>query len=173
MFIHWFKSKNEIFKFYCDYKLLSFEKFYNDSDYKEVITLILYLINIMSIINEEDKNEENKIKIDSLVMKINEFNAYKINDNKYINTLTLEKINENEKDNKDYNKLAIFNLNSNKNYSLIDIIDENYFKRYDNKYEIKTNRDLYFVPLKNIDTVIYSFNIDEDNKNSEKTKIKI
>ena len=137
MFSYWIKSKNEIFKFYCDYKLLSFGNFYDGKDYKEVFTLILYLIDIMKIIKEESRIEINIIKDDLFIMEINKFNEYRINDKNYISSLTFEKISENEKDNKDYNKLAIFCLDSNKNYSLVDIIDINYLKRCENKYELK------------------------------------
>ena len=118
----------------------------------------------MKITKEENIIEINKINNDLLLMEINKFNEYIINDKKYISTLTLEKINENEKDNKDYNKLAIFFLENNKNYSLLDIIDINYLKRYENKYELKTAQDLFFVPLKNIDTIIYSFNYSDNDR---------
>ena len=163
MLSYWLKSKNEIFKFYCDFKLLSFDKFNNSNDYKEVLSLILYLIDIMKITKEENRIEINTIDNDLFVMEINKFNEYRINDKKYISTLTFEKINESEKDNKDYNKLAIFCLDSNKNHSLIDIMDIYDLKRSEDKYELKTNQNLFFVPLKNIDTIIYTFNYSKNN----------
>jgi hypothetical protein len=167
IFSYWIKSKNEIFKLYCDYKILSLDKFYKKNDYKETVTLFLYLIGLMSILNEENKNKINIIDNDLFKMKINKFNEYRLNDKAYINNLIFENINENEKDNKDYNKIAIFSLDNNKNYFLQDIIDINDFKRFNKKYEFKTNKDLFFVPLKNINTYLYSFDFTSYNNNKE------
>ena len=61
IFSYWIKSENEIFKFYCDYKILSLEKYYKKNDYKEIVTLIVYLIDIMNILNKENKNKMNII----------------------------------------------------------------------------------------------------------------
>ena len=156
MFNYWIKSNNEIFKFYCDYKILFLEKYFKNNDYKSIIALILYSINIMEIVNVE-KNEINIINDDLFIMEINKFNEYKISDKDFIYTLSFENINEDKNDNIEYNKLAIFSLDNNKNYYLQDIVDINEYKRFNNRYEFKTNKDLFFVPVKNIDTYICSF----------------
>ena len=109
----------------------------------------------MEIVNKE-KSKINIINDDLFIMEINKFNEYNLDDKDYIYTLLFENMNEDKDDNIEYNKLAIFCLDNNKNYYLQDIIDMNECKRFNNKYVFKTNKDLFLVPLKNIDTYIYS-----------------
>ena len=163
LFEYWVESKCKLFTFYCDYKILSIEKNYKGKDIKEIISLVAYLIDIISYNSKGIKDSENVINT-NFKMKINQFNEYKIN-NKDLNNLII-KFNNFDENKEQYNKLAVFtskNLNNNKqnDYILQDIIDINDIKRKNcNSYELKINQDIHFVPLKNVSTFLYSFEHD-------------
>ena len=146
---NWMNSKNKLFKFYCDYNILYIDKKYKENDFKEKLSLIGYFT---EVINCFDNKFEEKIIKNTFKMKINQFNQYKIKENE--DNSYIIKFNKND----EYNKLAIFFLDNNKNFILNEIIDVKDIKRKNiDTYIVKANKDLYFVPLKNVTTCLYSF----------------
>jgi len=56
-----------------------------------------------------------------------------------------------------YNKIAIFCFDEKtKKYYFQDIIDLNTLSGYDNAYKLRVNKNIYLIPLKNINTSLYS-----------------
>ena len=160
-FEYWMKNRDQLFIFYCNYKLLSTEKFYEKNDYKETFSLIAYISDSINCF-ETEKNT-NKFKEKIIEMKFNEFKEYiaKIEENDFITTF---EIGDNTKENSlklNYNKLAVFCLDKNnkeeKKYILQDIIDISELKRKKIKYNIKLGKEIYLVPLNNVPTYLYAF----------------
>ena len=88
-------------------------------------------------------------------MIVNEFNEYKIEDKSDIYNIII-KFSQNDENN-NYNKLGVFILDKNKNYILQEIIDINDIKRKNiDSYLFNVNKNIYFIPLKNITTCLYS-----------------
>ena len=154
IFNYWINTNNKIFKYYKDYKILSFETNYKGKDSKEIISLIFYLVN-------ENKNiEMNQNKIIKLnTFKMNFFNKVEISNKSELYNLELNNL-KIIKNNNNYNKIALFCIENEitKKYIFQDIIDLDMIEFYNYKYSLKVNKDIYFVPLNNsIDTNLYSF----------------
>ena len=153
-FKYWIKSYDKTFEFYYTYKILSINKYYKKNDFKEIMALIYYYIYF--IISKSNKKNINNFK-----MKMNQFNEYKINtkeDIAYYN-IKFNDFNANKNSN-NYNKLAIFceDKNDNKKLILQDIIDiREIIRNNNNNYKSILNKNVYFAPLKNIQTYLYSF----------------
>jgi len=92
-------------------------------------------------------------------MKFNEFNKYvtDIKEDNFITSFEVENLNIN------YRKLAIFILDKKdskegeEKYILQDIIDINELQRKKSYYKIKLDKEIYLVPLNNINTYLYAF----------------
>ena len=155
-------SKNEIFNFYCDYKILTMEKHYKEKDYKEMAAFILYLVDSRIKYNKEINKLKNKDT--HFKMKINEFNEYQFNMKSPYYDITINNIGKKENDINNYNKLAIFCLDEkNTKYNFQDIIDLNSLRINDNRYTLRVKNNMYLVPLKNISTYLYSFENKSNN----------
>ena len=172
LFKNWINSQNKIFKFYCESKILSVDKYNNENDYMENFTFVNYLTDLTSCFNKENENVKTYI---NYKMKINQFNEFKTKDksNIYNITIKFDNFDENKKK-ENYNKLAIFTLdNINKEYILQDIIDIYDIKRKNyNSYTFNIKGEIYFVPLKNIPTCLYHFKCCLNKKNKIKGYIK-
>ena len=159
-FEYWIKNRDKLFVFYCNYKILSTERFYDKNDYKEIFSLIAYFSDSINCFQTENSINNNKGKI--FEMKFNEFNKYtsEIEKNDFITTFEIE---ENKENNLkvNYSKLAVFTLDKNskeeKKYLLQDIIDINELKRKRIKYHLKLEKEIYLVPFNNIPTYLYAF----------------
>ena len=158
---YWLKNVNILFTFYCNYKLLSTEKYYEKNDFKEIFSLIAYISDSINCF-EKVKNDNNKDDKKIVEMKFGEFNEYitDIKEDDFLTTFDIEDLNNNPKE---FNKLAIFCLDKNNNneqepkYILQDIIDINELKRKKYSYILKLDKKIYLVPLKNIKTYLYAF----------------
>ena len=168
---YWMKTRHQLFLFYCNYKLLSTEKYYNENDSKEIFSLIAYISdsidcffpkNISNNLNENDNTFE---------MKFSEFNKYtkEIKDKKDEDIITSFS-NCYGKNQLDYNKLSVFIKDNNSinntepKYILQEIIDINELKRRKIDYKIKlVYNELYLVPLNNIKTYLYAFGYNYNN----------
>jgi hypothetical protein len=131
IFKYWIQSKNEFFKFYSSYKMLATDLHYEEMDYKELLSILAYISDSISIFNKTSI-EENKINLDKKIIQIksNEFNKVHLDFKKdfktHINTTSFSF--DDLKQSKDYNinfsKLAIFTYNKKEDkYNVIDIID--------------------------------------------------
>ena len=159
-------EKNLLFKHYCNYKILTMKNKNNIKDYKEIASFIYYIIDKISLSDNEIIKNYNT-GIETLVNHINE---YKIKDKSKINNITLK----NKKDKiYDYNKLVVFcKDDKTKKYYFQDIIDLNDLSIYDNKYKLRVNSDIYIIPLKKLNSCLYSSEnsnpflepIDEENE---------
>ena len=165
---YWLKTKNLLFTFYCNYKLLSIEKYYEKNDYKEIFSLIAYIcdsINCFDNQNNTNNNKNNNNK--NFEMRFNELNKYiaNIEEDDFITTFDIGdsyNIKEKDKLKVNYKKLAVFCLDKNnkekeEKYILQDIIDINELKRRNISYKIKLNKEIYLVPLNDIPTYLYAF----------------
>ena len=60
---YWMKSRHKLFLFYCNYKLLSTDKYYNENDFKEIFCLIAYISDSIDCFttndNSNNSNNEN------------------------------------------------------------------------------------------------------------------
>ena len=164
-------EKNLLFKHYCNYKILTMKNKNNIKDYKEIASFIYYIIDKISLSDNEIIKNYNT-GIETLVNHINE---YKIKDKSKINNITLK----NKKDKiYDYNKLVVFcKDDKTKKYYFQDIIDLNDLSIYDNKYKLRVNSDIYIIPLKKLNSCLYSsensnpFLEPIDEENEEFTKL--
>ena len=148
---YWINSKNKLFEFYIDFKILSLEKNYQKNDFKEIISLIALYTDIIKCFDKESNN----IFEDSIFkMKINEMNKYQINDNN--NLIIKNVLNKNDEN---INKLCVLCLENetDQKYILQDIIDLKDLKKLNKKYKLRINKDIFLVPVKNINTSLYSF----------------
>ena len=158
-------SKNRLFNIYCDYKILTLEKYYKEKDYKEMAAFILYLVDSSQRYNKEINKIKNKDA--HFKMKIIKFNEYKFNVESPFYDVTIKNIGTNQNDIYNYNKLAIFCLDEkNKKYNFQDIIDFNSLRMNDNRYNLRIKNNMHLVPLKNISTCLYSFENKSNSLNS-------
>ena len=167
-FYNYMKSPdNHIFKYFTDYKILTMEKYNNNSDYKENVAFIYYLIELIS--SQTTKINELKYKEKILDVTVNHINEYKfqyISDFYDVTFSQRQFKNNNNKDN--YNKILVFCLDDeNKKYYLQNIID--FSNHLSSIYKMRVNKNMYIVPLKIINTCLYSI---ENIINSPSTKIK-
>ena len=78
----------------------------------------------------------------------------------------------------DYNKIAIFCFNKNtKKFYLQDILNFNSHLIKDDTYNLRINKDIYLIPLKNINTYLYSIenttqSLNKENNNNSNKLIK-
>ena len=163
-FEYWMKNRNKLYIFYCNYKLLSTEKYYEKNDFKEIFSLIAYISDSINCFDKkENKNlEDNKI----FEIKFNEFNKYtsNIKEKDFITTFDIEGLYKTVGNDLklNYNKLAIFCLDKNNNkeeekYILQDIIDINELKRKKIPYNLKLSEEIYLVPINSVPTYLYAF----------------
>ena len=152
-FEYWLNSENKLFNPYCNYKILTMERYYNEKDYKEMAAFILSFVDSKTNYNNKLKNNNTHLK-----MKINYFNEYKLNVKSPYFDITFKNLGQNKKDNSIYNKIVIFCFDEkNKKYIFQDIVDLNNIEIYDNIYNLRVNNNIYLVPLKGINTDLYSF----------------
>ena len=112
-FEYWIKSKNKLFKFYCNCKILLLEKDYKGKYYKEIYALIFYLICF------ESKEIINK--------KIKQLNETTINN--YSNQI-------------DYLKKIYSSKSVDKFIELFNLLTENNIKNIIKSFENITNKDI-------------------------------
>ena len=163
LFEYWLKSRNKLFLFYCNYKFLSTEKYYNKNDYKELFSLIAHISDSIKCFSNDNK-KSNNYKNNIVDIQFSEFNKYiaDVNGEDFITNFSVEDLNKGkENDLKyNYNKLTIFCLDKNnqeKKYILQDIINMNELKRKKISYKLKLEKEFYLVPLNNIPTYLYAF----------------
>ena len=166
---YWMKTRHKLFLFYCNYKLLSTEKYYNGKDFKEIFTLIAYTSDSIDCFYHKnisnDSNNENIFNIES-----NTFTKYinDVKDKKEDEVITSFSVDFNQNQ-KDFNKLAVFIIDKNNKdtkpkYLLQDVIDIKELSRKRHDYKIKLNsKDIYLVPLKNIKTHLFAFGYNYNN----------
>ena len=169
---YWINSKDETFTFYCIYNLLTFDKFYIKKDIKEMASFMYYLVG--KIKSYQEKDTYKKIINTKFKMEINKFNEYKIDikEEDFVNyIIQFKEPNKNILTN-DYNKLAIFCLDNNDStkYILQDIIDVREIIKKNNTYKIKLNKNVFFVPIENVTTWLYSFEYKSNEKEVLKDK---
>lgn len=163
LFEYWLKSRNKLFLFYCNYKLLSTEKYYNKNDYKEIFSLIAHISDSIKCFSNDNKKSNNNYN-NTFDIQFSEFNEYitDVNGEDFITNFSVENLDK-EKDNDvkyNYNKLAIFCIDKNsqeKKYILQDIINMEELKRKKISYKLKLEKQFYLVPLNNIPTYLYAF----------------
>jgi hypothetical protein len=146
-------KKNSLFKHYCHYKILTTQNKNIKNDYKEEISFIYYIKDIISSNNKEiTKNFDSNFR-----MNVNHINEFKINNKPELYDIILK----NEKnDFYDYNKLVICCLDDKtKKYYFQDIIDLNELSFHNNSYNLRLNNNIYLTPLKNVKTYLYSFEV--------------
>ena len=156
LFEYWINKNNKIFKFYCHYKILSIENNYKESDLNEIMALIAFFTDAIEEYNKEDINENNKINNNFFEMKSNQFNEYKIEGKLFNYDLIFKNFSKNMKD----YKIAIFCLDNNNKYILQDIINVNNIQKFNNIYNLRVNKNIYLVPIKNITTCLHRFDSD-------------
>ena len=160
LFEYWMKNRNKLYTFYCNYKILSTEKYYEKKDFKEIFSLIAYLSDSINCFNTEQKNssEANRNIYET---KVNEFNKHIVNikEEDFITSFDIDNISDDLK--KYCYKLAIFYLDKNntneEKYILQDIIDINELKRKKIPYKLKLEKEFYLAPVKNVQTYLYAF----------------
>ena len=139
-------EENPLFKYYIFYKILTTDKNLDNKNNKEIFALIYQIL----------------IKNPIVELMTEHINKYKLKGDENFD-LTIEKV-DNQKYLYNYNKIAIYCLdNENKKYYYQDIIDLNKFPINNNSYKIRVNNDIYLIPIKNIDTYLYSI----ENKTKE------
>jgi hypothetical protein len=154
-FEYMIKPEYNSIKFYKDYKILTLDKYKENKDYEEKVAFIYYLIELASSnIVENKETKDNKVNSE---IYINNINEYKFKQKSDLYDVTFEKgENENNEIN-NYNKIIILSFDDKtKKYYYQDIIDFNTNLIYDNKYKLRVNKNIHLVPLKNIDTYLYS-----------------
>ena len=147
--------ENIPFQYYQDYKILTMEAFNKNKDYKEQTGFIYYLIELISINNsiiQEIKNDKNNIEL-----PINQIYEYKFKYKSNLYDVTFQKGENMNNEISNYNKIVVLCLNDNtKKFYFQDIIDFNSHLTNDNIYKLRVNNNIYLIPLKNIDTYLYS-----------------
>ena len=155
IFINYMINPDNIsFKQYIKYKILTMKK----NDKREINAFIYYLVELISEntgINEINSNQN------IFEMIVNHINEYKFKYNTNFYEISLQQVNNEETN---YNKIIVLCFDDKtKKYYFRDIIDFKDHSKYDNK--LKVNSNLYFIPVKNIETCLYSI---ENNDNSFK-----
>ena len=171
---YWMKSRHKLFLFYCNYKLLSTDKYYNENDFKEIFCLIAYISDSIDCFTTND-NSNNSNNENIFNLQFGKFNKYikKIKEKKGDDIITSFSVDFDKMINNaaiNYNKLAVFSLDKNNKenkepkYILLDIIDIKEIKRRKIDYKIKfEEEDIYLVPLNNIKTYLYAFGYNFNN----------
>ena len=146
---YWITSNNKIFEFYANMKVLLLERNYKKHDYKEIISLISLYSGLINYYNKESIIKDTIFK-----MRINEINKYILTD-----SYDLSFSHESTELNENNYKICIFCLESDKsqNYIFQDIINIKDMKRFNKKYIIRVNKDIYLIPLENVMTSLYTF----------------
>ena len=170
--------KNKLFKYYNDYKILTMEKPNKNKAYKEIGAFIYYIIKLIS----SNNIQINEIKENNIIMKLNanHFNEYKFKFKSDFYELTFQK--KDNIDNKnnitsDFNKLVIFCFDDKtKKYYFQEIIDFNDYLTFDNTYKMRVHNDIYLIPLKTINTFLYSIenekqSLNQDNASNNSKKL--
>ena len=154
-FNYMINKNNNLFKYYKQYKILTMEKNNNKNDYKETIAFNYYLIE-KQISNINKKKEECYNLIFEMIANL--FNEFQFKNKSDLYDIEFKKEQNINNDNEQiYNKIAIFCFDEKtKKYYFQDIIDLNMLSGYDNAYKLKVNKNIYLVPLKNINTKLYS-----------------
>ena len=162
---YWIKSNNDLFLFYSSYKILSTEKHYEESDYKELLSIIAYISDSIKCFYENKDEKHEKIN-NVFKMKMNNFNKLDLKNNNNINqtivtSFSLDGLKDSKNNNINYKKLAIFIFNKEtKKYSLQDIIDtsdsSDIKQNLINYVQYFNNDEIYLVPLNNIETSLYA-----------------
>ena len=176
IFGYWINSKNELFKFYYDYKILTINKNYNEKNLREIMALIEYAIN-----SKKEEKKDNNVNVE-LKLKPNEFNKYDNESNNELIDYTI-KFNNLDINENNYTKLIIFTFDKNneKKYILQDIIDLSEIKRKKiDYYKIRMNEKIFLVPVKKVPICLINLNInkkednvdDEDNEDNEEKEVK-
>ena len=162
LFENFINEMKDIYTFYQNYKLLSIEKYYKKSDYKEMFSLIAYITDSINNFKYDDNNENYiyKIKIndDEIIIK-EKLNEYIIN-NCEDNIFNISIIEKSKNISEKYNLIVFLNFDINNNYHIIDIIDVNDFIINGNTYELRINKEMEIIliyPLKEFPINIYSF----------------
>ena len=162
----WIKGRNRLFIFYCDYKLLSIEKYYNENDFREIFSLIAQTSDSIDCFNNRNISNKSSDK-DIFEMNFKESNNgfYKyikdINGEETITSFSVDKTLKTE-----YNKVIIFikDCSDEEKYILQEIIDINELKRKNIDFKIKLmNNEIYLVPINNIKTYLYAFGNNYNN----------
>ena len=166
---YWMKTRHKLFIFYCNYKLLSTEKYYNEKDLKEIFTLIAYTSDSIDCFYSKNissnSNTDNSYNIETSTFNKYTSDIKDKNEDEIITSFSVDFTQEQ----KDFNKLAVFIIDKNDKstepkYILQDIIDIKELKRKKADYKIKLNsKEIYVVPLKNIKTHLYSFGYNYNN----------
>ena len=157
---YWLSKNNDFFKFYCNYKILSIPKHYDEIDYKETLALIAYISESIDCYNKKLNDNENKINDNNyLKLQLNKFNKL---DDLNINeedTIVKFDLNSPKNDYENFKKLVIFNYDkSNNKYNLQDIIDTSSTspRIY---YQSLKDKETFLVPMKNVPVSLYAFGI--------------
>ena len=159
LFEFWMKNRNKLYTFYCNYKLLSTEKYYEKNDFKEIFSLIAYISDSINCFNVEEKNTTGG---DICEIKFNDFKKYiaNIEEKEFYTLFDIDNSTTNDVK-YSYKKLAIFyrdeNNKSEEKYILQDIIDINEIKRKKIPYKIKLKNEFYLTPLNDVKTYLYAF----------------
>ena len=163
LFEFWSKSQNELYKFYCDYKILSIEKTYNKKDYKEMFSLIAYLTDSIDCFSQNSKNRNKSLCVlmnkNIFFINNNELNRYLIKDrlDDFIDLSINEE--ENQNYNINYNKIVVLYFEIvNKKLVILDIIDINELKDKKKPYKLKIGKEIkeiFLFLLKNVPTSLY------------------
>ena len=162
-FFDYMIDSSSLFKFYYNYKILTLDKNNLNNDYKEMSAFIYYINNYLDS-NGEEQNM-NKDKENILEMNFNQFNEFKFQQKTDFYDITFTKMKNNDDS---FNKIAIFCFDEKtKKYYFQDIMDLQSSLIMDNKYKLRVNNNIYLVPLKNINTSLYSF---ENSNHKKKTK---
>ena len=134
-FDYMINPENMLFKYYIYYKILTLEKNNKNKYYKNTIyPLIYYIIELSS---NSNKFKEYIIKSDSVIIDVTFQKPINLFDKMF--------------------KIVILDFDDkNKKYYFQDIIDFNSHLVHGNNYKLKVKNKLYLVPLKNIDTKLYS-----------------
>ena len=166
LFEYWLKSRNTLFLFYCNYKFLSTEKYYNKNDYRQLFSLIAHISDSIKCFKNDNKKSNNS-NHNILEIQFNDYNKYiaDVKGEDFITSFSIEnsgKIIENDVK-YNYNKLAIFCLDKSnkeekeKKYILQDIINMSELKRKQMSYKLKLEKEFYLMPLNDIPTHLYAF----------------
>ena len=164
-FDYMINHENKLFKYYHDYKILTMEKNNINKDFEETAAFIYYLIEI--IYSNNILNNGEKYIDEILMITPNQFNEYKFKYKCDIYDIIFEK-----KDNMNYNKIAIFSFDEKiKQLYFQDIVDFDDYFIYDNTYKLRTNKNILLIPLKNINTFLYSIENNIQSLQEERNNI--
>ena len=172
LFEYWNHSKKDIFKFYCNYKLLYINKNSEISNKKEMYSLLFYYNNIYNNKNETIPMNINDVKYN---LGMNTMNIYrkkiKNSDNIKFSLISSNGEFNSYQRNNLYNLIILYYNKNIENFSFIDIISIQDFK-IKNDINLKIGKDLneiFIYPTGRLTPIIYANNllnneIDQDKK---------